>query len=136
RIKPYMKIDFQTVPWHWDADVPIAMAPGVSCFEAGKEYEHGGLSLQECVVPVLTVTAGGDSGGAIAIGTPTWRGLRCNVAIEGSVAGLRVDLRRKAADASSSIANQPQPVRDDGSASLAVIDDDAEGDPVLLVVLD
>ena len=31
--------------------------PGISCFEANKEYEHGGVSPQECVVPRLTVTA-------------------------------------------------------------------------------
>lgn len=29
---------------------------GLSGFQAGLEYFHGGLSLQECVVPVLTIT--------------------------------------------------------------------------------
>mgnify|MGYP006171899913 CR=1 FL=1 len=28
-------------------------------FEAGKTYEHGGLSVQECVTPVITLTSGG-----------------------------------------------------------------------------
>ena len=45
-----------TVPWFWDPDVRIALAPGATCFEANKEYEHGGVSPQECIVPRLTVT--------------------------------------------------------------------------------
>ena len=51
-------VDVPTVPWFWDPDVRIALAPGATCFEANKEYEHGGVSPQECIVPRLTVTAG------------------------------------------------------------------------------
>src|SRR5205814_1183892 len=46
-----------TVPWYWDPDVRMAVAPGISVFVAGPVYEHGGVSLQECVTPVITVTA-------------------------------------------------------------------------------
>ncbi len=60
RLKPGVRFEGQTMPWHWDQDVRIALAPGIGCFEAGKEYEHGGLSPQECVVPVVTVRAGVD----------------------------------------------------------------------------
>ncbi len=49
--------DQPTVPWHWDANVRIAVASGIRCYEAGQAYEHGGLSPQECVVPVIAVTA-------------------------------------------------------------------------------
>ena len=48
--------DQQTVSWRWDDAVRIAVAPGIRCYEAGKEYEHGGLSPQECVTPVITVS--------------------------------------------------------------------------------
>jgi len=51
--------DQQTVPWHWDPNVRIAVASGIRCYEAGQEYEHGGLSPQECVTPRITVTAPG-----------------------------------------------------------------------------
>lgn len=51
--------DQQTVPWHWDSNVRIAVASGIRCYEAGQEYEHGGLSPQECVTPRITVTAPG-----------------------------------------------------------------------------
>jgi hypothetical protein len=44
-----------TVPWHWHSKVRIALAPGMYCFEAGKEYEHGGVSPQECIVPIIII---------------------------------------------------------------------------------
>ena len=43
--------------WHWNENVTIAMAPGISGFTAGKYYEHGGVSLQECLTPMLDITA-------------------------------------------------------------------------------
>jgi len=57
RLKPLSKTDHQTIDWFWDDGVRIAVAPDICCYEASKEYEHGGLSPQECVVPVITVTA-------------------------------------------------------------------------------
>ncbi len=50
----------QTVPWRWDAHVRIAIALDIRCYEAGQEYEHGGLSPQECVTPLITVTVLGE----------------------------------------------------------------------------
>ncbi|WP_413536268.1 BREX-1 system phosphatase PglZ type B [Rahnella inusitata] len=44
------------VEWYWNSAVSLAMAPGVSAFTAGDYYNHGGLSLQECLTPVLKVT--------------------------------------------------------------------------------
>lgn len=45
------------VAWHWNSNVHLAIARDIHCFEAGKEYEHGGISPQECIVPVITVKA-------------------------------------------------------------------------------
>lgn len=44
------------VPWYWNPSVSIAMAPGISSFVAGDYYNHGGLSIQECLTPVLNIT--------------------------------------------------------------------------------
>ena len=44
RLKEGSNTDQQIVPWYWDNEASIALAPGISCYEAGKEYEHGGLS--------------------------------------------------------------------------------------------
>ena len=43
------------VPWHWNADVTVAMAPGISGYVAGDYYNHGGLTLQECLTPVINI---------------------------------------------------------------------------------
>lgn len=44
------------VGWHWNPNVTIAMAPGIGVFTFGDFYQHGGLSLQECLTPVLEIT--------------------------------------------------------------------------------
>ena len=56
RLKEGSNTDQQIVPWYWDDEAFIALAPGISCYEAGKEYEHGGLSPQECIVPIIMVS--------------------------------------------------------------------------------
>lgn len=127
----------QTVPWCWDPDVRIAMAPGISCFEAGKRYDHGGLSLQECVIPTIIATTTGESRrAAVAIAEVGWRGLRCQVEITGDPAGMTVDIRQKAADASTSLTVAPQPVSEDGTARVLIEDDAYEGYGATIVVLD
>ncbi len=45
------------VPWHWNPNVSVAMAPGIAGYVAGDYYNHGGLSLQECLTPVLNIRA-------------------------------------------------------------------------------
>ena len=55
-LKRDVEVQGTVVPWYWSDAVQIAMPTGISCYKAGMEYAHGGLSLQECVVPVLTIT--------------------------------------------------------------------------------
>ncbi len=43
------------VSWHWNETVSVAMAPGISGYFAGDDYNHGGLSLQECLTPVINI---------------------------------------------------------------------------------
>ena len=54
-LKSGVKVDQCVVPWHWNAAALVATAAGIACFEAGKEYEHGGVSPQECITPVVDV---------------------------------------------------------------------------------
>ncbi len=131
--------DQQTVPWHWDDNVRVAVAPGISCYEAGKEYEHGGLSPQECVTPTLMVSqAESASANTVTIASISWKRLRCTVEITGfSPAGpdLLVDIRTKAGDATTSLVSAPKAVEEDGQASLLVENEDMEGEQALVVVL-
>jgi hypothetical protein len=134
-LKPNAATDELILPWHWDGSVRIAVARGIACYEAGKEYEHGGLSPQECVIPVMTVTTS-QSAVPIAISGVLWRGLRCEVRVENGSPEVMVDIRTKAGDAASSIVLAPKPVTCNGSASLVVEDEDREGEAAHVVLLD
>ena len=130
-------VDAPTVPWHWNPGERVAVAPGIACFGAGKEYAHGGLSLQESLIPILRITAGARSPLASAkITNVSWVGFRCRVRVETAQTGLLADLRTRYGDASSSVTEGARRVEDHGSVSLLVGDDDLEGASATLVVLD
>lgn len=139
-MKPGAQGDQATVPWRWapaaaDATSAVAIAPGIACFEAGAEYEHGGLSPQECIVPVIEVTTTGLLMPAASIGQVTWKGLRCQIRLSGATAERRIDIRTKAADAGSSIVDKVKEAGPDGAASLLVPDEDRAGEAAFVVVL-
>lgn len=126
-----------TFGWDWCRQVQIAMAPGISSFVAGAEYAHGGLTLQECLVPVLELQAHAVAKPALRVDIVRvgWKGLRCTVEVAPVVPGLTADLRTKAAQAASSVVASPKAV-EGGRASLAVADDAHEGAAAFVVVLD
>lgn len=125
-----------TFGWSWCADVLVAYAPGASSFVAGSEYAHGGLSLQECLVPVVTleITTPRQAATTVVIQSITWKGLRCTVTVDSPETGLTVGIRKKAAVATNPVA-APKPLQN-GKASLAVADDELMGTVVFVVVLD
>ena len=133
-LKPEASTDQQTLPWFWDDNVSVTFAPGIGCYEAGKEYEHGGLSPQECVTPVVAVRAG-DTQPTVKIAEIKWKGLRCIVEVDSASPDLRVDLRTRAGDASSSLLPATKSL-DNLVASLLVEDDEKVGSSAYIVVLD
>lgn len=124
-----------TVPWFWDADVRMAVAPGIATFVAGAVYEHGGVSPQECITPVITVHAAAAPRGPVAL-LINWRGLRADVSAAGAPDESRIDLRRKAGDPGSSLLAAPASVSSEGSARILLGDGDAIDTPAFLVLLD
>ena len=137
------RVETPTVAWHWNAREQVAVGPGIACFGAGNEYAHGGVSLQEALVPILRIAAGragraGSAGGAqtARIAAVTWAGLRCRVRLDAAAPGLTVELRMRVGDPGSSIGGEARPVDEEGAASLLVADDEQEGKPAALVVLD
>ena len=125
-----------TFGWDWCKDVQVAYAPGVSSFIAGADYAHGGLSLQECLVPVLELESAAPSAQVqVTIRAVTWKRLRCVVEVDTTAASLRVDVRTKPALATSSIVASVKPL-EAGKASVAVVDDDNMGAAAVVVVLD
>lgn len=127
------KVEVPTVQWYWNRHERVAIGPGIACFGAGNEYAHGGLSLQENLVPVIRVTAGvGTTKTVVKVVNITWVGLRCRVRIDSTQSGLSADLRTKVNDPNSSI-SKARPVDAKGAA---IADDELEGTPVVVVVLD
>jgi len=137
-LKPGAKIDLPTAPWHWNPDVRIALAPGIGSFQASTEYSHGSVSVQECVVPSLLVRAPQPRGPVATVEAVRWAGLRCRLQVMGARAGWQVDLRTKAGDPASSLAQdaQPKPVAPEGDVSLVVDNPDHEGKAATVVLLD
>ncbi|TCO81322.1 hypothetical protein EV699_109164 [Plasticicumulans lactativorans] len=125
-----------TFGWDWCKDVQVIYAPGVSCFTAGTEYAHGGISLQECLVPVLSLEVSETAAPSVnvVIKAVTWKGLRCIVEVESSARDLIADIRSKPALASTSLAASTKPV-ESGKASLAVANDEHMGSAAVVVVL-
>jgi hypothetical protein len=134
-IKESATTESQLIPWHWHPDLQIAVAPGISCFTSGREYDHGGLTLQECLIPIVTVIRKTSSASA-TIKEHAWRGLRCKVTIAGDGCGMTVDIRTKPADPGSTIVHGGKSVDGENSASLMVEDGDLIGSAAVLVLID
>jgi len=134
-LKQSSTVAFPVMPWHWCPDVLIAYAPGIHTFFAGNEYAHGGLSLQECVVPYITVTCEKMKKVDISIKSVKWIRQCCKVEVEGGV-GMKIDIRTKTNDAMSSVAKALKEIDHEGNASLIVENVDLEGTAVSIVVID
>ena len=124
-------------PWYWDSAWEVALADGISCYRAGDEYQHGGLSLQECLTLQLIVHKGSASDDAFT-GTLdiTWKGLRCNVVADGDIFGLSVDIRLQPGVASTSAVLAVKTFKDNGVTSVVVENEDLEGEKASLLLID
>ena len=137
RLKEGADVSVPTVPWHWDSDVRIALAPGIGCFVANQEYEHGGVSLQECVVPRLRVRSGvvrPTTGGA-AITNVKWLGLMCRIEFENIAPGAVVDIRALPGEAKTSVVETVKETASVGKQSLYVSDEELEGEEAYVVII-
>lgn len=134
-LKSNVQVSGTIVLWYWSDDVEMALPAGIGCYKAGMAYAHGGLSVQECVVPVLTVTRAAGTGPAVQFQSVQWRGLRCRVQLGAEVANLTVDLRTSTNDQASSLLETTKTVNAKGEASLVVADDSKEGVAAVIVVL-
>lgn len=131
-VKPGAKVSLPQFRWTWNNEAWVATAPGACAFFKGVEYAHGGISLQECVVPAIVVLPMAATA-VPAIVETVWKGMRLNVRVL-HAAGMRVDLRLGSADGAS-IATAMKDVEADGAASL-LINYDHAGSDATLVVLD
>jgi hypothetical protein len=121
--------------WHWNKKIRIASPPGIGCFRAGDSYAHGGISPQECIVPVLDVESGASAAYA-SIQSLEWRGLRCRIRVDTNDPRMKVDLRMKWKEEKSTIAAAVKEIGTGGEVSLVVPDDALLGAAAWVVVLD
>jgi hypothetical protein len=84
----------------------------------------------------VATTAAKAGAGTIQIRDVVWQGMRCKVAMEGSLAGLRLDLRTHAGNPATSVVRAVRPFRADGLTSVVVDDEDLAGQEATIVILD
>lgn len=129
------QVDALTAPWYWSSTHRFATAPGIACFNASPCYAHGGLSIQECLIPDLLVELAGQSRTRAAIRSVTWRGMRCFVEATTTGGPVFADLRL-GRPGGQSVVLTVKPLDEDGSTSLVVADDAFEDADLVLVLLD
>ena len=140
RPEPSARHTLQQVPWFWAGEHLIVLAPGVQVFKEGTAYTHGGLSVQEALICSLKVVPQNlPETSKITIKGTKWAGLKLNVQVSSAESGLSMDIRSKAADASSSLLTEKQrnktPESYDGKYSVFVENDSLEGQSAVLVLL-
>lgn len=121
------------VPWHWNPIHSVATPPGAACFNVSDAYAHGGLSLQECLIPDFVIERGGEAPAVATVHRVVWRKMRVTADCRGSLVGVRADLRLGGAQGRS-VVRVPKDVEADGQVSF-VVSDEHENDPLVLVLL-
>ncbi len=134
-VKGESATDMPTYAWHWNPHVRVASSPGAGSFAANTEYSHGGVSVQECVVPELVAERGAERASA-KIKNICWRGMRCRIAVDTNMVGLKIDLRLNWKQSATSIVAAVKDVEGDSETSVVVKDDSNEGMAAAVVVLD
>lgn len=134
-ISPETQVEVPTAGWHWKPHHHFAFAPGINCFARRHQYAHGGVSLQECVIPDMTFSLKGSVFADVKIKRIEWFGLRCRVTSDTGESEVTADLRTKPNDPGSSI-TKPKVVDPEGPVALLVENDLLEGTKVSLVLLD
>ncbi|MBI4766666.1 MAG: BREX-1 system phosphatase PglZ type B [Deltaproteobacteria bacterium] len=135
-IKNHSKANFPMANWYWNTHEYFAFGPGVNCFSNGNEYAHGGVSLQECLVPDLRFSLSDMPIQTIAkITGIQWVGMRCRAFIDSGGAKIKADLRTKPNDETSSAAT-PKMISADGQVSLLIENEELKGAVISLVLID
>lgn len=137
-IKPGAATKERLFPWFWNENQSIALANGISCYKAGEEYTHGGLSLQECLTLELRVSTGASASQTqdIAITDILWKGLRCKIAVDGDFKDLFFDIRLNAGSPEHSVVMNVKPVNESGVGSVVVENEELEGTEASIVLID
>ena len=112
--------------------------PGAGAFRAGEVYSHGGISLQECVIPDIIV---GDTGGAtvasaeLRIKSLNWKRWKLSVTLSGPLGNHQIEVRKAVRDPDSCVSIDPL-ASNDTRLDFRVDPDTEEETPVFVVLID
>jgi hypothetical protein len=135
-IKETAPSDEAVYSWYWNPNVYFAAPRGISCYKAGQEYTHGGVSLQECLTLCLSISnQNSQKKQTASIDKIEWSGMRCKVLANASETTL-LDIREQPADATTSITTKSKKVTVNKQVSLLVEDEDLEGEKAFVVLID
>ncbi len=132
-VKPKAQTSYLQVPWSWNDEVFVAAATGARSFYASYEYAHGGISPQECVLPVLEVVGNGMQTD-VSFHRAEWEGLRLRVEVAGG-ADLRVDFLLGTETSGATLIKGSRVLDEKGRTSF-LVNDEHEREAACLVVLD
>ncbi|WP_162239583.1 BREX-1 system phosphatase PglZ type B [Methylobacterium sp. Leaf87] len=132
-LKGASQTELPTYAWHWNPSVTMISPPGIGVFYSEVGYAHGGVTLQECVIPDMVVE-GAKRTASARIASEGWSGLRCRVQVEVEGGPYTLDIRPKGQE--RSIAAVSKQVAASGEVLLIVEDDDFEGRAAEIVLLD
>lgn len=123
--------DYLVLPWSFDPVVRIVLAPGISAFSSGREYDHGGLSPQESVVPFLRVKRNRPVAGQPRLVSAGWNMRKTICSVQASDApGLTLRMERL-----GTAIGEAEAIGEDGKGRVIFDEvDDLVGEQVLLVL--
>ncbi len=132
-VKAKAETSYLQIPWTWNPGVWVATATGVRSFFANYEYAHGGVSPQECIIPVLEV-ASDSAKRTISILQAKWEGLRLRIQVENG-ADSNADLRLGSETSGPSLIKGGRVLDEQGRTSF-LVSDEHDGEIACIVVLD
>jgi hypothetical protein len=134
-IKEGAKTDLLHLPWRWNPHTYIAYAPDICFFKANVEYAHGGISIHECLVPVMSIENPYAKKVVGVLKNIKWTNLKCNIQTSEVPDGYSVDIRTKFNDESTSIVLSKNRSVKDCTVSL-MVEDAVEYQAAAVVLLD
>lgn len=130
------KPDVPRFPWHWNPAEWFAVPPGAACFSKKPEYSHGGVSVQECVIPELRVEQLTQLPvSRCKIQKVEWRGMRLTAELEVVGGPMTADIRLEHTGGKS-VVQTVRKVPRDGYVSLLLAGDEHEDAELVFVVSD
>ena len=124
-----------TVHWYWNSQCSAATPPGISCFTVNQEYAHGGVSIQECLIPDIRVSRPSSvtAGARPRLVSVAWAKYRCVIETENASSDLCVDIRVDTPNGKS-VLKSPKALDSDGSVSIPVEDEYEKKQLVVLLI--